>query len=154
MGAMEHDFLGLSQAVTDSTAKDSSAPQDPPEMWWHFQYPEALDKALNLDNYGPLTELLRAGAPIHPLLLPALADAITARIKRKRGGRPRRLTLTEAYRIAGEVARRTRGGETKTSVVGEIALRYEVDESTVSRAIKRGRVYRYPSSTSHKPSRL
>lgn len=131
---MKHDFIALEKLVWAAAAHDTHVE---PAVRWCTDYPRAIERALVVHDFGPLLLLLDAGEPVHPSLLPALADALRARTS-KRSGRKRLLVTTEARIVADAVLYLHRSrGVGLTRAIERIAREFDVSESTVRRATKR-----------------
>lgn len=100
---MKHDFVALEAAIWAATAHDyRSLPA--PEVRWCTDYPRAMECALVKGDFTPLLALFDAGKPLHPMLLPALADVTRARGRPAQAGRKPRLTTIEARMLAKAVS--------------------------------------------------
>lgn len=136
----KHDFDALFNALVAASTGDYD-PTVPQSKSWQLMYPAALDEALNQGNFGQLMGLLREGEPLHPMLLPALADAIQSKISSDGGKRPllnfiERRGMRTAYRA--ELVRVPTRREPKRSAPDTekwLAERYGVSISTVRRVL-------------------
>ncbi len=130
----KHDFVALETALWAATVRNTNDPPDDPETWWETRYVVAIEKALVQDDVSELTALLKARRPVHPMLLPALADALAARGRNKASGIKRKLTDTQELNVARQVQYLRLKGSTADSAFDEVATTFELSESTVKRA--------------------
>ena len=71
----KHDFPALeAKVLTASIRHPDTVPN--PETQWNLGYADALAQALERREFVLLIRMLDAALPIHPVMLPALADAI------------------------------------------------------------------------------
>ncbi len=127
---MKHNFIALEQEIWAATTRDIDAPQG---IEWETDYLYAIEMALLVFDQKPLLKLLRDKRPIHPMLLPALADAIEA--KRRPSGNRRKLTATQELVMARAMQyERRKKGKLKEEVVEDMAALMNLSESTVKRA--------------------
>jgi hypothetical protein len=107
----------------------------PNEAWAGLDYPTAFQEAILQDNPVALLNMLDREIPLHPLMLPHLADAIRAMRHNKRDGpKPLLLPLDESV-IALRVGLARKKGATKSDAISELADEMGVSESTIKRAI-------------------
>ena len=107
----------------------------PSEAWAELDYPNAFEEAILQDNPLALLLLLDREIPLHPLMLPHLADAIRAMRRNKRDGpKPLLLPLDESV-VALRVALARQKGSTNSNAISELADEMRVSESTIKRAI-------------------
>ena len=107
----------------------------PSESWAGLDYPTAFQEAVLQDNPVALLLMLDREIPLHPLMLPHLADAIRAMRRNKRDGpKPLLLPLDESV-VALRVDLARRKGSTKSNAISELADEMRVSESTIKRAI-------------------
>jgi hypothetical protein len=133
---MKHDFQALEAAVWAATSRDAGTPPPAPELQWCTAYPDAIEQALLKADFVPLLRLLESAEAVHPILLPALADAVRARGLPRRAGRKPKLTTAEARVVAGAVALRRWEGQGITDAILDVALDFELSTSTVKRAFE------------------
>lgn len=150
---MAHDFAALYGRLFAAMVRDYDD-HPPPEMLWGVGYVDAIDRALNDGSFGPLLTLMREGQPIHPMLLPALAAAITSKESR-RPGRRRSLSGVDALNAAREVNYLRFKGQTLSEALDQVASRYGSSASTIERAYdKHIPAYRRPAPRLRKPGRF
>jgi hypothetical protein len=120
-----------------------------PLTLWQPRYVDAIAAVLTRGtpaDWAGLAALLREKQPIHPLLLPALAEALEARGRNKQDGRRRKLTPIEAREVAREVRYLRALGRLDAEAVDAVAQRFGVSESVVKRAFRKHiPVHRRPS---------
>lgn len=138
MKKLKFDFEALSQAITDSTARDAGAPEDAEETWWHPMYPFAIEKAIVQNDVALLAWLLSKSAPLHPLLLPALGYALVLRGRPKDAvdsGVKRKLTPMQEKWVRDEIRKAKREGKSQTAAIETAVDRWSVSESTIKRVL-------------------
>jgi hypothetical protein len=107
----------------------------PAETWAGLDYPTAFQEAVLQDNPLALLLMLDHEIPLHPLMLPHLADAIRAMRRNKRDGPKPLLIPIEESVVALRVGLAVRKGSTKNSAISDLAEEMGVSESTVKRGI-------------------
>ena len=128
----KHDFPALVSKVLEASIYDVDAPP-PPEMEWNLAYGQAIEQVIEQGNAIPLIRMLDAGLPVHPLMLPALADAIRAISQGRRSGAHRALTSIEERAVVSAIkvmARTTSLIRAQERIAGESGVSVE----TVRRA--------------------
>lgn len=133
-----HDFKALHDAVWRAKVSDFDGPPRSPETIWCQNYAGAIETALVRHDYEPLRALLAEGRPVHPMLLPALADALMARGRSMPAGRKPKLTTIAGREVARRVQYLRRIGYSDEDAKAEAALAFGgLSESTVKRAYER-----------------
>lgn len=128
------DFVALETALWASMVRDTEGPTPEPETMWQPAYIQAIEKAILMDDYSELVLLMKEKQPIHPMLLPALADAISARGRHKASGNKRKLTDTQAQNVARAIQYLRRTGKSSEVAYEEVAARYSISDKTAKRA--------------------
>ena len=124
-----------------------NTPDGRKDVQWGAGYVNALSSSYEGGSRKSLIDLLRSGAPLHPMLLPLLAEVIA--VKSHKRGRPPALPEHEADRMAWFVkyhmTRDHSGGAgglrgmpppTVASLVRSLASHHNVSEATVRRHIR------------------
>lgn len=145
MRSRKHNFNALETALWASKVRDTDAAQEPAETVWDTMYPHAIEAALVKHDFRLLLLMLRDKRPVHPMLLPALADAIDARGRPKVAGRKPALTSVEARLIADQVQYLRRRSVSAENALASVAERTGQSVSVVKRAYEEMvPVYRRP----------
>ena len=132
--ADKHDFESLMADLWGASGNTPGAPERPAEMAWDLDYPNAIERCLRLNDPTALAKLLNERKPIHPMLLPALADALIQRGRPSGPGRRRKLTSMETAVAALQVQMARRAGSDLERAIENVAVLYKVSESVVQRA--------------------
>lgn len=126
-----HNFPALAKrALTDSLTQAV-----PVDGWWEPGYADAIERALAMRDFQPLLRLLDQRLPVHPAMLPALADAIRSLDQGKRAGKPPKLTTEDRRLIAHAIASRA-PGTIESAAIADQAAAWNVSPDTIKRALK------------------
>jgi uncharacterized protein YoaH (UPF0181 family) len=130
-------ILKLHADLWAAMVRDAHEAIDPLTVWQPL-YADAIAAVLTRGapaDWARLAALLRERQPIHPMLLPALAEALEARGRNRRDGRRRKLTPIEELQAAREVRYLRSVGQSSEQAVEAVAQRLRVSESVVKRAL-------------------
>lgn len=133
------DLVELRDRLWAAMVRDADAPVDPLTLWQPL-YADTIAAVLTRgtsEDWARLSALLREGQPLHPMLLPALAEALEARGRNKRDGRRRKLSPIEELEAARNVLYLRRTGQSSERAIAAVAQRLRVSESVIKRAAMR-----------------
>ena len=104
---------------------------------WEPLYVHALQKSIEGRQHDPLLALLDKSAPIHPLLLPLVGEALRMVVQGLTRGKPKAMTDLEERAVASFL--RLTGAERgeKGKAMQQMADLKKVDVSTIKRAEKK-----------------
>jgi hypothetical protein len=137
MPLSDEGLIELRERLWRAMVRDTDAPPDPLATWQPM-YADALAAVLKrgtAEDWARLCALLRDEEPIHPMLLPALAEALEARGRPKRDGRRRKLSPVEELQAALDVRYLRVTGQSKEQAIESVAQRLCVSDSVVKRAL-------------------
>lgn len=135
----DRDLIELRDRLWAALVRDADAPIDPLTLWQPL-YADAIAAVLTRgtsEDWARLSALLREKQPLHPMLLPAVAEALEARGRNKRDGRRRKLSPIEELEAARTVLYLRRTGQSAERAIAVVAQRLRVSESVVKRAARR-----------------
>lgn len=133
------ELTDLEDRLWKAMVRDLDAPLDPLTIWQPM-YINALAAVLTRGapaDWAALASLLREEHPIHPMLLPALAQALEARGRNKRDGRRRKLSPIEERQAARDVRHLRATGASDETARATVADRLGVSVSVVKRAFEK-----------------
>jgi len=135
----KHDFPALVAKVMVASSHHPDEPL-PPENHWNVGYAQAIEQVIEQGNATALVRMLDAGLPIHPVMLPALADAVRVLSRGRRSGAHRALTSIEEEAIVSAIRVRNTHGKTSIASAQEaLAAAFGVSVDTVKRAWRKRR---------------
>jgi hypothetical protein len=129
----------LEDRLWAAMVRDCEAPLDPLTVW-QPRYVDLLCAVLTRGapaDWAGLSSLLREEQPLHPALLPVLADAIEARGRNKRDGRRRKLSPVEERMVARQVRYLRSKSHSYEAARADVAARFGLTDSVVKRAFEK-----------------
>ena len=101
------------------------------------EYLIAIEKALEQNDHSSIMRLLNNATPLHPKLLPGLANAIKPLFRGKKSGKPKSFITSDENIIYHLVDMLQEGkGISKAKAIAYLAERLEVSDKTISRILK------------------
>jgi len=101
------------------------------------EYSIAIEKALEQNDHSSIMRLLGNATPLHPRLLPGLANAIKPLFTGKKSGKPKNFITSDEKTIYHLVDMlQTEKGISKAKSIAYLAERLEVSDKTISRILQ------------------
>lgn len=100
-------------------------------------YGIAFEKALEQNDHSSIMRLLGNATPLHPKLLPGLANAIKPLFTGKKSGKPKNFITNDEniiYHLVDML--KTEKGISKAKAIAHLAERLEVSDKTISRVLQ------------------